>query len=64
MTLPEYQTRRKLEALPRWREAFAMRESGQKLRVIGAKFNTCAGRASRMIQNYIEHTLNQKINTQ
>ena len=63
MTQPEYQTRRKLEALPRWQEAFAMRQSGQKLRVIGAKFNTCPARVSRMIENFREHQLNQQIQT-
>ena len=61
MTKPEYQTRRKLEALPRWREAFAMRERGDKLREIAEKFATCPARVSRMIENYREHTLNKQI---
>ena len=58
MTQPEYQTRRKMEAIPRWREAFAMRERGDKLREIAAKFATCPARVSRMIENYREYTLN------
>lgn len=57
----EYHTRRKLEALPRWQEAFQMRKRGDKLREIAAKFSTCPARVSRMIENFREYQINQQI---
>ena len=59
MTEYEYQSKRKRDAIPRWREAYQMRQRGMKLREIAERFFTCPARISRMICNYEEAMLKQ-----
>lgn len=57
-----YHKSRREEALPRWKEAYEMKQAGRKYREIAAAFNITIRRAFTMVQNYTSHRIGAPIN--
>lgn len=57
-----YHQRRREAALPRWKEAYDMKQAGRKYKHIAAAFRITIRRAFTMVENYASHRIGAPIN--